>query len=383
MSYDTLIVATGAAHSYFGNDSWEQVAPGLKTVEQALDIRRRVFSAFEHAERETDEATRRKWMTFVIVGGGPTGVELAGAVGELAHHTLRADFRAIDTTDARVILVEANSQILPAYPPALADRAVDSLSRLGVTVLTNAKVTGLDRDEVTVDLRQQTETIPSKTVLWAAGVSASPLGRELAEAAGTDHDEQGRIVVRDDLSLPNYPDILVLGDLAHVRDASGNPLPGVAPVAIQQGAYAAKLIQRRLQNKTTRPFRYRDRGNMAVIGRSAAVAEIGRLRFHGFPAWLAWLFVHLIYLVEYENRLLVLIQWAWNYFTRNRSARLITQPEVVQAPADGTPSQQFGDHDACDNERVRLRDSDEPTSRELTSGRHRERLARPVASNRP
>jgi NADH dehydrogenase len=220
-------------------------------------------------------------------------------------------------------------------------------------------------------------------VLWAAGVSASPLGRELAEATGADRDEQGRIVVRDDLTLPNYPEVLVLGDLAHLRDASGNPLPGVAPVAIQQGAYAAKLIQRRLRNKRIQPFRYRDRGSMAVIGRSAAVAEIGRLRFHGFPAWLAWLFVHLIYLVEYENRLLVLIQWAWNYFTRNRSARLITHPEMVHTPAGNAPPQQAGGNDACLKDRGLRGESVEPLTRKLPVGRHKQQLGRPVAVTRP
>lgn len=325
VAYDTLILATGASHHYFGHRDWEPLAPGLKSIEDATEIRRRVFEAFERAERESDAARQQAWTTFAVVGGGPTGVELAGAIGELAHHTLPRDFRHIDTRQTRVYLLEGAERILPTYDERLSRAAAQSLARLGVTVRTGAVVTDIQPDGVTVRAGQQSETIAARTVVWAAGVQASPLGTALARETGAELDRQGRVVVGPDLSVPGYPDILVLGDLAHARQSDGRTLPGVAPVAMQQGAYAARLISRRLHGQRTPPFRYRDRGSMAVIGRSAAVAQMGRLRLHGLPAWLAWLFVHLIYLVEFENRMLVLLQWGWNYFTRNRSARLITE----------------------------------------------------------
>lgn len=330
IEYDTLILATGASHHYFGHRDWEPLAPGLKSIEDATEIRRRVFGAFERAEREPDAARQQEWMTFAVVGGGPTGVELAGAIGELAQHTLPRDFRHIDTRQTRVYLLEGTERILATYDEALSQAAAESLERLGVTVRTGSVVTDIQPDGVTIRRGQQPETIAARTVVWAAGVQASPLGAALARATGAELDRQGRVGVGPDLSVPGHPEIFVLGDLAHARQPDGRTLPGVAPVAMQQGAYAARLITRRLRGQETPPFRYRDRGSMAVIGRSAAVAQTGRLRLHGFPAWLAWLFVHLIYLVEFENRLSVLLQWAWNYFTRNRSARLITEtPKYV------------------------------------------------------
>ena len=338
--YDTLIVAAGSSHHYFGNDQWECLAPGLKTIEDALHTRQRVFQAFEQAEREGDPDIRKQLMTFVVVGGGPTGVELAGAIGELARHTLRRDFRSIDTASASVLLLEGTDRLLPTYPPELSESASDSLKRLGVTVRKNTLVTDIRSDCVTVRSSDHIESVPCRTVLWAAGVKASSLGQTLAAVTAACLDRQGRLVVEPDLSLPNHPEILVLGDLAHFHHGVAEPLPGVAPVAMQQGRYAARLIKNRLQGHETRPFHYKDRGSMAVIGRSAAVAQIARFRFTGLFAWLTWLFVHLIYLVEYENRAIVLLQWGWNYVTRNRSARLITnvssearvdsrEPEVV------------------------------------------------------
>ncbi len=325
IGYDSLILATGASHHYFGRPDWEPLAPGLKSIEDATEIRRRVFEAFERAEREPDAARQREWMTFAVIGGGPTGVELAGAIGELAQHTLPRDFCRIDTRQACVTLIEATGRLLATYDEALSSAAAASLERLGVTVRTHAVVTDIQSGRLTVRHGQESETIAVRTVVWAAGVQASPLGRVVAAAAGAELDRHGRVIVGPDLSVPGHPEILVLGDLAHSRHAEGSPLPGVAPVAMQQGAYAARRITRRLRGEDVPPFRYRDRGSMAVIGRSAAVAQIGRLRLHGATAWLTWLFVHLMYLVEFENRLSVLLQWAWSYVTRNRSARLITE----------------------------------------------------------
>jgi len=325
IQYDTLILATGASHHYFGHANWEPLAPGLKSIEDATEIRRRVFEAFERAERETDAVRRQAWMTFAVVGGGPTGVELAGAIGELAHHTLPQDFRRVDTRQTQVFLLEGTGRILPVYDERLSRAAVESLGRLGVTVRTNSVVTDIQPDGVTLCRDGQPEVIAARTVVWAAGVQASPLGAALARATGAELDRQGRVIVAPDLSVAGHPEIFVLGDLAHAPQPDGRPLPGVAPVAMQQGAYVARLIARRLCGQTAPPFHYRDRGSMAVIGRSAAVAQIGKLRLRRFPAWLVWLFVHLMYLVEFENRLLVLLQWGWNYLTRNRSARLITE----------------------------------------------------------
>ncbi len=324
LAYDTLIVAAGAGHHYFGHPEWEEHAPSLKTVDDATAIRRRILLAFEQAEREADPERRRGWLTFVIVGGGPTGVELAGAIAELAHHTLRKEFRTIDPAAAHILLVEGVDRVLPSYPPSLSARAAAALGRLGVTVRTKTIVTEIGADAVTVRADNGEERIAACTALWAAGVEASPLAARLARAAGTTTDRAGRIVVEPDCTLAGHPEILVIGDMAHFRDPAGQPLPGVAQVAIQQGRYAARLIAARLAGKPMPPFRYHNHGTLAVIGRSAAVADLGWLRFSGYLAWLTWLFVHLASLIGHQNRLLVFVQWAWNYLTRNRSARLIT-----------------------------------------------------------
>ncbi len=346
--YDTLIVAAGTRHHYFGHADWEAVAPGLKTVEDATTIRRRVLIAFEEAERATDDAARAAWLTIVIVGGGPTGVELAGAIGELAHWTFRGNFRRIDPSKARILLVEGGAAILTMYPDPLPQSAIESLARLGVTVLTGARLVGLDAEGVMLDRGGTQERIAARTTLWAAGVVASPLGRALVAGAGAAAtgpaclDRAGRVLVRPDLTLPGHPEVFVIGDLAVLNGADGQPLPGVAPVAIQQGRHVARAIVRRLAGGTPAAFVYHDHGSMATIGRAAAVAVIGRLKLSGYLAWLTWLFVHLMNLVQFENRLLVLAQWAWNYVTRNRSARLITgdppPPPGVTPPAPMSPA---------------------------------------------
>jgi len=324
VEYDTLVISAGASHQYFGHEEWEQFAPGLKTIEDATDMRRRILLAFETAEREQDPEKLRAWMTFVIVGGGPTGAELAGALGEIANDTLRRDFRAIDPSKARIILIEGADRMLPVYPPKLSAAARRMLERLGVTVRTGSLVTNIQKDSVTVREGDRTETIPARTVLWAAGVLGSPLGRLLSADAVAKLDKAGRVIVEPDLTLPGHPEIFVIGDLANFSHQTGQPLPGVAPPAIQQGEYAAATIVRRLKGKTSPPFRYRDKGNLATIGRAAAVADLHGLRLSGWPAWLMWIFVHVMNIVEFQNRLLVMVQWAWFYFTYDRSARLIT-----------------------------------------------------------
>lgn len=326
LGYDSLIVAAGASHHYFGHDEWARLAPGLKTVEDATAIRSRVLRAFEIAERASAAAERQARLAFVVVGGGPTGVELAGAIGELARQTLKHEFRRIDPGQARVLLVEAEPRLLPGYPDGLSRAARRSLERLGVEVRTGTRVTAIEGRRVTLDGGGRAEPIDAASVLWAAGVRASPLARPLAEASGAELDRSDRIRVAPDLSVPGHPEILVLGDMARVEGPDGTALPGVAPVAMQQGRYAACRIRDRLRGRSTAPFRYRDRGSLAVIGRAAAVAHLGRLRFSGYLAWLLWLFVHIMYLVEFENRLLVFVQWAYSYFTRKRGARLITDP---------------------------------------------------------
>jgi NADH:ubiquinone reductase (H+-translocating) len=323
IAYDTLIVAAGSHHHYFGHEEWARDAPGLKTVEDAIEIRRRIFSAFERAEREDSAEERRAWMTFVIVGGGPTGVELAGALAELSRFTLPRDFRAIDTREARIVLIEAMDRLLPPYPPGLSRRAERALSRLGVTVAARTSVAAVDENGVTAVSNGIESRIGAKTVIWAAGVRASALGRALADSAGAELDRAGRVIVREDLTLPSRPEIIVIGDLAHVGRGDGT-LPGTAPVAIQQGRYAARLVRDRIAGRTTPPFRYRNKGSLAVIGRNAAVADFGRIRLWGYPAWFAWVFVHIWYLIEFDNKLIVMIQWAFDYFTRKRGARLIT-----------------------------------------------------------
>lgn len=324
VSYDSLIVATGSGNSYFGHTDWERWAPALKTIEDATEIRRRVLMAFEIAEQETDPQQVRRLLSFVVVGGGPTGVELAGTLAEICRYTLRNQFRSIKPQDARVILLEGQEQVLPAYPPDLSVKAKAQLEQIGVTVRTGVMVTDIQPDAVTFRAGSQTETIHTRTVLWSAGVRASHLGAQLAQQAGISTDRQGRVPVGPDLSLPEHPNVFVIGDLASFSHGTNGPLAGVAPVAIQEGRYVARLIRQRLRGKTLPPFRYRDYGTMATIGRARAVAMIGPFKFAGLLAWLSWLFVHLMYLVEFQNRILVLLQWAWNYFTWNRAARLIT-----------------------------------------------------------
>jgi NADH dehydrogenase len=338
--YDTLIVAAGARHSYFGHPEWERLAPGLKTIEDATEIRRRMLTAFELAEREGDASRRRILLTFVVVGAGPTGVEMAGTMAEIARHTLKREFRHIDPSDAQIILLEGGERVLPTYPPDLSAKAQASLERLGVTVRTRAMVKDVATDHVAIDWSGGRELLATRTVIWAAGVEASPLAKMLAAATGAALDRAGRIVVEPDLSLPGHPEIFVLGDMANYPHQTGQPLPGVAPVAIQQGRFVAHLIKARLRGRPLPAFRYRDRGNMATIGRSAAVADFGKLRFGGWIAWMMWLVVHLMNLVSFRNRLLVLVQWGWNYFTHDRSARLITGHESLGARASDRDSSQ-------------------------------------------
>jgi len=322
---DTLIVATGSHHHYFGNASWEKIAPGLKTVEDATEIRRRIFIAFEAAERESDAEKLKALLTFIVVGGGPTGVELAGALGEIANDTLKYDFRSIDSSQARILLFEGGERILPSYPSQLSGKATEFLVALGVNVDVKTVVTELDQESVTVKRGETVERIPCRTVIWAAGVQASSLGQVLAKAAGAQVDRQGRIIVEPDLTIVGHPEIFVIGDLANYSHEGGRPLPGVAPVAMQQGEYVARSIENRIRHKDAgAPFKYHDLGSMAIIGRASAVAHMGEFQCAGFFAWLMWLFVHLVQLVEFENKVLVLIQWGWYYFSRNRAARLIT-----------------------------------------------------------
>jgi NADH dehydrogenase len=327
--YDTLVVAAGARHHYFGHPQWEAHAPGLKTIEDAMEMRRRVFLAFEAAEREPDPQRREAWLTFVIVGAGPTGVELAGALSEIARDTLRGDFHHIDPSDARIVLVEAADRVLPPYPAELSAKAARVLERLHVRIRTGTTVTSVDPGAVELRAGDAVERIATHTILWGAGVQASPLAAALAEAAGASRDRAGRIVVERDCSVAGHPNVFAIGDMAAYTHLGDHPLPGVAPVAMQQGRYVARLIAARLVGRSIAPFVYSNKGSMAVIGRGAAVVDLGWAHFNGHLAWLAWLFVHLLYLVEFENRLLVLIQWAINYVTWNRGARLITGPSPL------------------------------------------------------
>lgn len=329
LAYDSLIVATGVSHHYFGNDNWAEVAPGLKTVEDALEMRRRIFLAFEAAEKETDPEKRRAWLTFAIAGGGPTGVELAGAIAELAYSTLKRDFRNIDTKETQILLIEGMDRILPPYDPKLSTQAAHSLERLGVTIKTKTLVTNVTEDAVTIRQGENIESIPTRTVLWAAGVKASSMGEAIAQRTGAQLDRAGRVIVEPDLSLANYSNIFIIGDLANYSHQDDKPLPGVAPVAMQEGQYVAELIQRRLQGQAVIPFRYVDIASLAVIGRNAAVVDLRFVKFSGIFAWLIWLFVHIYYLIEFDNKLVVIFQWGWNYFTRKRGARLITGEESL------------------------------------------------------
>jgi NADH dehydrogenase len=329
IGYDTLIVATGSSHQYFGHDDWEQFAPGLKTVEDATEMRSRILLAFEAAERETDPEKLKQWMTFVIVGAGPTGAELAGALGEIANDTLKHDFRRINPTEARIILVEGTDRVLPTYPPKLSAAAQKMLERLNVTVRTGAMVTDVKAHSVTIKCGDHTEIIPTRTILWAAGVLASPLGLALAKRLGAKTDRAGRVIVDSDMTIPGHPEIFVIGDLSSFTHQTGKPLPGVAQPAIQQGRYVAKVIERRLTGEKTPPFRYFDKGNLATIGRGAAVADLNFMTLAGWPAWLIWIFLHLLYIVEFQNRLLIFMQWMWLYVTFDRAARLITGKNLL------------------------------------------------------
>jgi NADH:ubiquinone reductase (H+-translocating) len=322
--YDTLVVATGSTHQYFGHPEWEEHAPGLKTVDDATAMRARILTAFEAAERESDPEKLAAWMTFVIVGGGPTGAELAGALGEIAHDTLKHDFRGIDPRQTRIFLVEGSDRVLPSYPTKLSDDARKMLQELGVTVRTGAMVTDIQAHQVTVKEGDRTETIPTHTVLWAAGVLASPLGVALQKEADAPLDKANRVLVNPDCTVPNHPEIFVIGDLANFSHQTGKPLPGVAQPAMQQGAYVAKVIRDRFKNKTRPPFHYFDKGNLATIGRGKAVADLNFIGIAGWPAWFVWIFVHLLYLIQFQSRILVMTQWAWLYLTYDRSARLIT-----------------------------------------------------------
>jgi NADH dehydrogenase len=321
LDYDYLVVATGATHAYFGHDEWERFAPGLKTLDDAFLIRRRVLLAFENAERESDPARRQAWLSFVVVGGGSTGVELAGTLIELARHTLSREFRRSDPRHATVRLIEAGPRLLPAFDPALSDKARRQLERLGVEVHTGVAVTGIDANGVKLGERR----LSARTVLWAAGVAASPVGGLL----GTALDRAGRVQVLDDLSLPGHPESFVVGDLAGIAQADGKPVPGVAPAAKQMGRHVGTTIRARLRGSDERqPFRYRDDGSLATIGRMAAVAQFGRLKLSGFPAWVVWLLAHIYFLIGFRNRLVVMLDWAWAYCTHQRHARIVSGDDL-------------------------------------------------------
>jgi len=323
--YDSLIVAAGSQSSYFGNDAWQRWAPGLKSVEEATNIRHKILYAFEVAERLPDPAERRAWITFVIVGAGPTGVELAGAIGEIARQTLKNDFRSIHPAEAQIILLDASPRPLMTFPEDLAQKAAQSLAKLGVQLKMGARVKVVDRDGVSFQVNDSLERLSSKTVIWAGGVTVTPLGKTLAERAGAETDHGGRIKVGPDLTLANFPDIYVIGDLALSIDKSGKPLGGVAQVAMQQGAYAAKAIVSQLRGQPKlKPFNYFDKGNLAVIGRAAAVANVFGLHLSGLPAWVVWVFIHLMYIVEFQSRIIVFMKWAIQDLTFSRGARLIT-----------------------------------------------------------
>lgn len=354
IAYDTLIVATGARHTYFGHEEWAPFAPGLKTLEDATEIRRRILIAFEAAEREADPERRRAWMTFVLVGGGPTGVELAGSLGEIARDTLRRDFRAIDPADARIVLIEALDRVLPPYPPGRSASARRQLERLGVVVRTGTRVTSIDEGSVSVVPNDAPDTepeiLPARTVLWCAGVLASSFARKVAEATGTPMDRAGRVLVEPDLTIPGHPEIFIVGDAAVEPWKPDKPTPGVAQGAMQGGTHAAKTIRRRILGRPTEPFRYRNKGDVAVIGRLSGVTDIPWLgpfgRQGGITAWMLWLGIHIFYLIGFANRVIVVTRWAYSFVTHGRGTRLITgqallppiedpEPPVIESPDDG------------------------------------------------
>jgi NADH dehydrogenase len=339
LTYDTLVVAGGSRYSYFGHEEWQHSAPELKSLDGALEIRSRILTAFEAAEEEDDPDLRRGWLTFVVVGGGPTGVEMAGQIAELAHDTLRRDFRSIDTREARVLLVEAVDRVLPAFPPSLSTKAERALARLGVTPLVGHMVVDVTAESVAIQpANGDIDRVGARTAIWAAGVTASPLAAMLAKASGAELDRAGRVTVRPDLTLPGHPEVLALGDMVTIKAADGTaqPLPGLAPVAIQEGRYAARLIAGRLSGRSVGPFRYRDKGNLATIGRSQAVADIKGIRVAGFVAWILWLTVHLFYLLGFQNRLLVFLRWTISFVTHGRGARLITSRRRSRPSAQRT-----------------------------------------------
>jgi NADH dehydrogenase len=318
--YDYLLLACGAQHSYFGKNEWEEFAPGLKTVEQATEIRRRILVAFEKAENETDPQVQKQLLTFVVVGGGPTGVEMAGAIADISRSVLVKDFRRIDPREARVLLVEAGPRLLTMFSPDLGERAKKDLQKLGVEVITGGRVTKIDAEGVSI---ADQEKILSSTVVWAAGVQAAPIGKSL----GVELDRAGRIPVSQDLSMAAFPEVFVAGDLAHVEMGEGKIVPGLAPAAIQTGIRAAKNILASIEGKPRKPFRYLDKGQMATIGKRKAIAEVGKFHMHGFLAWMAWMFIHILYLVGFKNRVSVVAEWAWSYTFSKRGARLITSKE--------------------------------------------------------
>jgi NADH:ubiquinone reductase (H+-translocating) len=339
--YDTLIVAGGSRYSYFGHDEWRQFAAEVKSLESALTARGRILSAFEAAEMEPDPQRRAAWLTFVVVGAGPTGVEIAGQVAELARDTLSRDFKTADPRTARIVLIEATDRVLTSFPPSLSARAARSLERLGVEPVLGRAVVGVDAEAVTIEEGGgRTERISTRTVIWAAGVEASPLAAKLAAHSGAELDRAGRVAVEPDLTLRGHPEVFALGDMVrvHAPDGVAVVLPGVAPVAMQQGRYVAKAVRARLSNRALAPFRYRDKGNLATIGRAAAVADIKGLRLSGLIAWVAWLLVHLWYLVGFQNRVLVFVRWSFSFFTHGRGARLITEAEAHPAPRPLDPS---------------------------------------------
>lgn len=346
LRWDHLIVAAGATHSYFGRDDWARHAPGLKTLEDAFEIRRRVLLAFEAAEREDDPVRRAALMQFVVVGGGPTGVELAGTLAEIARHTLPGEFRRIDPRQARVLLIEGNARVLQAMPEPLSERAREQLAALGVHVRLDARVTSIDAEGLDISTAAGPERLASRCVVWAAGVAASPLGRVLADATGSTLDRAGRLVVEPDLSIDCYPNIQVIGDLAaaqsHVPGRPPRPVPGVSPGAKQMGRCAAANVRRRLRGQPTRAFRYRDYGNLATIGRHSAVVDLGTplgpLRFSGYAAWLFWLFAHVYFLIGFRNRFVVLLDWAWAYWTHDRNARVVTSLGEFGVLSEASPA---------------------------------------------
>jgi NADH:quinone reductase (non-electrogenic) len=342
LGYDTLVVAGGSHYSYFGHDDWQAHAPELKSLAGALDIRSRILAAFEAAEVETDPEQRQGWLTFVVVGAGPTGVEMAGQIAELAHDALRRDFRTADTETARVLLVEAGYRILRAFPETLSEKAARALEQIGVSPLAGHTVVDVGADSVAIRTPDgEVVHVGTHTTIWAAGVTASDLAAKLACEAGLDLDRAGRVAVAADLTLPGYPEVFALGDMVRVQGPDGTiaPLPGLAPVAMQQGRHAARAIRARLENRVARPFRYRDKGNLATIGRSKAVAEIKGIHVAGFPAWVLWLTVHLFYLIGFENRLLVVLRWTISFLTRGRGARLIVDSPATARPEGTRPDE--------------------------------------------